>query len=88
VGKKTQPQGMSERKPSDDLKEGLFLLFRAARGAAKEIDASKVEHAVNSGARGLARAIENVGKTLSSELEKSFADKDDKEKDGKEEEKK
>jgi hypothetical protein len=71
---------MTDRKPSDDLKEGLFLLFRAARGAAqevsKEIDATKVEKAINTGARELARAIENVGKSLSSELEKTFQDKD------------
>ena len=67
---------MTERKPSDDLKEGLSLLFRAARGAAqevsKEIDVNKVEQAINTGARELARAIENVGKSLNSELEKNF----------------
>ena len=78
---------MAERKPSDDLKEGLFLLFKAARGAAKEFDttkveqqlqsgARKVEKTVESGARELARVIGNVGKTLGSELEKTFTDKD------------
>lgn len=72
---------MSDRKPSEDLKEGLFLLYRAARGAAKELDTTKVEKTVNAGARELARVIENVGKSLSSELEKTFADKDDEKKD-------
>jgi hypothetical protein len=71
---------MTDRKPSEDLKQGLFLLFRAARGAAqevsKEIDTAKVEKAINTGARELARVIENVGKSLSSELEKTFQDKD------------
>jgi hypothetical protein len=67
---------MSERKPSEDLKEGLSLLFRAARGAAqevsKELDVQKVERVINTGARELARAIENVGKSLNDELEKNF----------------
>ena len=78
---------MADRKPSDDLKEGLFLLYKAARGAAKEIDSSKVEQTlqtgatkvektIQSGARELARVIGNVGKTLSGELEKTFSDKD------------
>ena len=78
---------MADRKPSDDLKEGLFLLFKAARGAAKELDtakvekglhsgAAKVEKTIQGGARELARVIENVGKTLSGELEKTFSDKD------------
>jgi hypothetical protein len=69
---------MTDRKPSDDLKEGLSLLFRAARGAAKEVskelDTAKVEQAINTGARELARTIENVGKSLSNELDKTFKD--------------
>jgi hypothetical protein len=65
---------MGDRKPSDDLKEGLFLLFRAARGMAKDVDTSKVEQAVSGGAKELVRVINNVGKTLSTELEKTFGD--------------
>ncbi len=76
AGRVTTLLAMTERKPSDDLKEGLSLLFRAARGAAqevsREIDVTKVEQAINTGARELARAIENVGKSLNSELEKNF----------------
>ena len=78
---------MAERKPSDDLKDGLFLLFKAARGAAKEFDttrieksigsqAKKVEKTVESGVRELGRVIGNVGKTLGNELEKTFSDRD------------
>jgi hypothetical protein len=72
---------MADRKPTDDLREGLFLLYRAARGAAKgvakEIDASRVEKAVNEGASELARVVTTIGKTLGSELEKTFSSRDD-----------
>lgn len=70
---------MSEHKPSDDLKEGLSLIFRAARGVVKEIDPNKIEQTIQNGARGLARAIESAGKTLSDELDKSFAEQEKKE---------
>ena len=74
----SNPKSMGDRKPSDDLKEGLFLLFRAARGMARDLDTSKVEktvsETVSGGAKELVRVINNVGKTLSNELEKTFGD--------------
>lgn len=65
-------EGMAARKPTDDLKEGLFLLYRAARGAAREIDTKKIERALTDGTRELARVMNNVGNTLNAELEKTF----------------
>lgn len=67
---------MTDRKPTDDLKDGLALIFRAARGAvhevSKDLDVRKVETAINTGAQALARTIEEAGKSLNQELEKSF----------------
>lgn len=63
---------MSERKPSDDLKEGLGLLFRAARGLAKEATPETAERAVSDGARELVRIVNDVGRAIGTELEKSF----------------
>lgn len=63
---------MSDRKPTDDLKEGLGLLFRAARGLAKEATPETAEKAVSDGARELLRIVNDVGRAIGSELGKSF----------------
>jgi hypothetical protein len=63
---------MTERKPVDDLKEGFGLLFRAARGIAKEVTPEVAEQKVADGARELVRIVNDVGRAIGTELEKSF----------------
>jgi hypothetical protein len=63
---------MTERKPVDDLKEGLGLLFRAARGIAKDVTPEVAEQKVADGARELVRIVNDVGRAIGGELEKSF----------------
>jgi hypothetical protein len=67
---------MSERRPIDDLKDGFSLIFRAARGMAKDIQPDKVDHAMNTGAKELVRVINTVGRALGAELEKNFGGQD------------
>jgi hypothetical protein len=61
---------MSEDKPKpvDDLKQGLNLLFRAAKGAVEKIPTDKIEGAVKDGAKEVGRAFE----TVANELDKAF----------------
>ena len=63
---------MADRKPSEDLKEGMALLFRAARGMARGLDNGAVEKTVTSGAKELVRVISNVGRTLGAEIGKNL----------------
>lgn len=53
---------MSDEKPKpvEDLKLGLNLLFRAAKGAVESLPTSKLEEAVKDGAREVGRAVETV----------------------------
>ncbi len=56
---------MSDEKPDkpdpiEDVRKGLGLLFRAAKGALDQLPTRKVEDAVLTGAREVGRAIENV----------------------------
>jgi hypothetical protein len=46
--------------PIEDVRKGLGLLFRAAKGALDQLPTRQVEDAVLSGAREVGRAIENV----------------------------
>jgi hypothetical protein len=46
--------------PIEDVRKGLGLLFRAAKGALDQLPTRKVEDAVLAGAREVGRAIENV----------------------------
>ena len=55
-------------KPVDDLKQGLNLLFRAAKGAVEKIPTDKIEGAVKDGAKEVGKAFESVA----SELDKAF----------------
>ena len=61
---------MSDEKPKpvDDLKQGLNLLFRAAKGAVDKIPTDKIEGAVKDGAKEVGKAFE----TVASELDKAF----------------
>src|SRR5690348_14019332 len=54
--------------PVDDLKKGLGLLFRAAKGAVDQIPTDKLEDVVKTGAREVGRAIENVTETIEKEV--------------------
>jgi hypothetical protein len=53
---------MSDEKPKpvDDLKQGLNLLFRAAKGAIDKLPTDKIEAAVKDGAKEVGKAIETV----------------------------
>jgi hypothetical protein len=55
---------MSDEKktdPVDDLKQGLGLLFRAAKGAVEKIPTDKVEDVAKDAAKEVARAFETIG---------------------------
>lgn len=54
--------------PVEDLKKGLGLLFRAAKGAVDQLPTDKLEDAVKTGAREVGRAIENVTETIEKEV--------------------
>lgn len=59
---------MSDEKPRpvDDLKEGLNLLFRAAKGAVEKLPTGKLEDVAKDAAKEVGRAFESLG----SEIEK------------------
>ena len=61
---------MSDEKPKpvDDLKQGLGLLFRAAKGAVDKIPTDKIESAVKGGAKDVGKAFE----TVATELDNAF----------------
>jgi hypothetical protein len=61
---------MSDEKPKpvDDLKQGLNLLFRAAKGAVDKLPTDKIEGAVKDGAKEVGKAFESVA----NELDKAF----------------
>lgn len=48
-------------KPVDDLKEGLGLIFRAAKGAVDSLPTDKVENAAKDAAKEIGRAFESLG---------------------------
>ncbi len=54
---------MSDDKPNpvDDLKQGLGLLFRAAKGAVEKLPTDKVEDVAKDAAKEVARAFESLG---------------------------
>jgi hypothetical protein len=61
---------MSDEKPKpvDDLKQGLNLLFRAAKGAVEKIPTDKIEGAIKDGAKEVGKAFE----TVANEVDKVF----------------
>ncbi|MBX3227642.1 MAG: hypothetical protein KIT84_14905 [Labilithrix sp.] len=64
---------MSEDKPKpvDDLKEGLGLLFRAAKGAVQSLPTEKVEKVATEAVGEVNRAFESIG----SEIQKVISGK-------------
>jgi hypothetical protein len=55
-------------KPVDDLKEGLNLLFRAAKGAVEKLPTDKLEDVAKDAAKEVSRAFESIG----NEIDKAF----------------
>ncbi|MDB4946464.1 MAG: hypothetical protein JWP97_5998 [Labilithrix sp.] len=55
-------------KPVDDLKQGLNLLFRAAKTAVESIPTDKIEGAIKDGAKEVSKAFEQVA----NEVDKVF----------------
>jgi hypothetical protein len=51
-------------KPIDDLKEGLGLLFRAAKGAAQKLPTDKVEDVAKDAVKEVGRAFETLGNEI------------------------
>lgn len=68
---------MSEDKPNpvDDLKQGLGLLFRAAKGAVEQLPTDKFEEAVKEGAKEVGKAFESIGNEIDKVFHKATADK-------------
>ncbi|MBN9164026.1 MAG: hypothetical protein BGO98_22400 [Myxococcales bacterium 68-20] len=48
-------------KPVDDLKEGLGLLFRAAKGAVERLPTDKLEDVAKDAVKEVGRAFESIG---------------------------
>lgn len=57
---------MSDHKPNpvDDLKEGLGLLFRAAKGAVEKLPTDKLEVVAKDAAKEVGRAFESLGNEI------------------------
>jgi hypothetical protein len=55
-------------KPVDDLKEGLGLLLRAARGAVEKLPTEKLEDVAKDAAKEVSRAFESLG----NEIDRAF----------------
>lgn len=51
-------------KPVDDLKEGLGLLFRAAKGAVEKLPTDKLEDVAKDAVREVGRAFETLGNEI------------------------
>jgi hypothetical protein len=55
------PMSDEKPKPVDDLKEGLNLLFRAAKGAVERLPTDKLEDVAKDAAKEVGRAFESLG---------------------------
>jgi hypothetical protein len=66
-------------KPIEDLKQGLGLIFKAAKGAVEKLPTDKVEGVAKDAAKEIHRAFETVG----NEIDKAFGHKGAAEKDEK-----
>lgn len=64
---------MSDEKPKpvDDLKQGLNLLFRAAKGAVDKLPTDKIEGAVKDGAKEVGKAFETVANEIDKVINKA-----------------
>lgn len=62
---------MSQEKkpdPIEDVREGLGLLFRAAKNAVRELPTDKLEESLKTGVREVSRAVENVAGAIEREV--------------------
>ncbi len=57
-----------ERKPTEDLKDGLGLIFRAARTAAKQVDVSKIDKSLDKAISQATRVATTVGRAVADEI--------------------
>jgi hypothetical protein len=55
-------------KPVDDLKEGLGLLFRAAKGAVEKLPTDKLEDVAKDAVKEVGRAFESLGNEIDKAL--------------------
>lgn len=53
-----------ERKPTEDLKEGLSLLFRAAKTAAKQVDVNKIDKELDKAFTQGSRVVTHVARAM------------------------
>lgn len=65
------PMSDDKPKPVDDLKQGLGLLFRAAKGAVEKIPTDKIESAVKDGAKEVGKAFETVATEIDQVITKA-----------------
>lgn len=54
--------------PTDDLRKGLGLLFRAAKTVVADLPTGKLEEAILNGVRDVGRAVENVATSIEREV--------------------
>jgi hypothetical protein len=54
--------------PIEDVRKGLGLLFRAAKGAIESLPTKRVEDVVLTGAREVGRALENVSEVIDRQI--------------------
>jgi hypothetical protein len=61
---------MPDEKPNpiEDIRQGLGLLFRAAKTTLEKSPTGEIEEAVNSGAKEVGRAIENVTQAVEEQI--------------------
>lgn len=62
-----------ERKPSDDLKEGFGLIFRAARTAARQVDVAKIDKGLDKAVTEVGRVVSRVGRVVADEVNRMAA---------------
>lgn len=62
---------MTDPKPTDDLREGLGLLFRAAKNLAKDITPEKTEKLISETGGEMLRVVTVVGEAVGSQLGKA-----------------
>jgi hypothetical protein len=57
--------------PVDDLKQGLGLLFKAAKGAVEKLPTEKLEDTAKTAAKEVSRAFETVGAEVQKAINKA-----------------
>jgi len=65
---RAMPDDDKKPDPIEDVRKGLGLLFRAAKGAVEKIPTKDVEQLVVTSAREVGRALENVAKSVEREV--------------------